>query len=244
MARARTARLACLVVMVLSVVSVAPAAIIVDILDPTPPTLQELMALPQGQGYLVGDKLFSDFTWLDSSQGGANPPRPEAINVQGVLVHYPHGSEHGLRFTGFWAATGGQLVDTLITFNVTATGNDHIIDNTLWMPNGDGSAGGLAAITETAYDGQGGALPGLDQFGREVIGKFVFASDDAQRRLHHVEYYSAHETLQIRKDIGVNGGGTGVAAISEFFQTFSQVPEPSSLLVLVAGAALIIRRRR
>ena len=244
MARALMLRLALLAVVAFWGVSSSSAEIIVDILDNSPPTLQDLLDLPPDQGYQVGDKLFDNFTWIDSSQGGANPPLPEAINVQAVQVHYPHGTEFGLRFTGLWSATGSQLADTVITFDVTVLGSQDIIDNTLWMPNGDGAEGGLAAITEIAYDEAGQEIIGLDQFGSEVSGKFVYVSDDAYRRLHHVEYYTQYSKLHIRKDVGANGGGEGVATISEFFQTFSQIPEPSALLLLCAGTALLARRRR
>jgi len=231
------ARLACLTFVVSSALALSAGpgwASLVEVLPDTTYTLQELIDLPAGEGVLVNDKLFSDFTWVDGSQYGGNAPIPGAITVQGVLVHYNFGDELGLRFTGLWSATGNQLADTVITFTVTVQGPDPIIDNTLWMVNGDAAGGGLASITETVFDASGA----------EIANKFVYASDVLENKLEHIEYDRPHEVLYIHKDIGANGGGTGVAHISEFYQTFSQVPEPASLLVLCGGALALLRRRK
>jgi hypothetical protein len=249
MARALLARTA--LAMVLSVACSASAeVIIIPVLDgnqnPIDYTLAEVMAMPGG--LRVADKVFSDWSFTDASDYGGLAPSPAGIRVEGVCFDAnangevdPLVDEIGLRFTGGWLAAGGQIVDTVITYKLTVDDPYFIVDNTLWMSDGRAGNGGVASIVEAVYDVPGPAEP--------VVVKMVWETEEQgveDNFLEHIVLPAPYKQLWIRKDVGVNGGvqQTGIGHISQFYQTFSQVPEPSTLLLVCAGAALLVRRRR
>ena len=69
--------------------------------------------------------------------------------------------------------------------------------------------------------------------------KYVFYKSDTQNKYVDQRTFAPVTEMWIVKDVVANGGiaGSGGSAhISEFYQTFSQVPEPGSLALLFAGA--------
>jgi hypothetical protein len=213
--------------------------------DPIEFTLEEVMAMPGG--LRVCDKVFSEWSFTDNSDNGGLAPTPAGITVEGVCFDHnqngevnPLVDEIGLRFTGGWSAAGMQIADTVIRYKVTSDAPFAIVDNTLWMSAGAARNGGVASITESVYTVPGPAEP--------LVVKMVWDSEEPgveDNFLECMEFDQGYTELWIIKDVQVNGGvqQEGVAAISEFYQTFSQTPEPSSLLLLCGGAALLIRRR-
>ena len=82
-------------------------------------TLAQIMAMGSCQ---IGDKIFSDFTYTDSAQGGAT-----AITADGISVYSmgPSGSgagissvDIGLEFIAPWSVSNGQAEDSNIQFDV------------------------------------------------------------------------------------------------------------------------------
>ncbi len=224
---------------VLSVSAPAPANIVTLTNEYT---LEEVMTqFPNG--FVVLDKVFSDWAFTANAQGGGLAPTPAGITVQGVYFDLngsqacePTIDEIGLRFTGGWSAGPGQLVDTVISFKVAATRPHYITDNTLKM-TASGSAGtGGASISENVYSDA--ILSDL------VAGKFVVDTPTFVQHEDHVDFSQGYSELWVVKDVNVNGGIGGAAQISEFYNTFSQVPEPASLVLLAVGVLAVIRRRR
>ena len=64
--------------------------------------------------------------------------------------------------------------------------------------------------------------------------------------LYDHEEFEPLRTIWVVKDIAIAGGGPrGFATLSEFGQSFSQIPEPATMGVLALGGILLgIRRRR
>ena len=241
MLNARSARLALVSAAVLFAAGPARSDTIIVLTGPV--TLQEAMGMPEG--LRVADKVFSDWSYTCSSKDGGNAPDPAAIAIEGVRVEYADRTEHGLRFTGNWSALASQLVDTVIRYKLAVDDPFWLIDNTLWM-SGSGAAGcGMVTITENVYETyppQGAA--------DEIAWKYTYRSAAAGSILAHVDFAQPHKTLWIVTDVGVNGGSdppanpVGSASVSEFYETFSQTPEPGSLVLLGLGALVILTARR
>jgi len=245
MTRARSAHVAVLATTIGLFTVASPANVVVDVTSTY--KLSDFVGSPTAF-IRVEDKVFSEFTHEDTSDFGGNAPSPAAINVTGVKVDYGNGFEYGLRFSGNWSAVGEQLADTIIRYKVTADDPWLIIDNTLWMSASGASDAGVATISESVYR----LYPPSSDDDR-VAAKYVYDYDDHNysKIIDHFEFPPGYEELWIVKDVAVNGGGEdtggnplGSAHISEFYQTFSQVPEPATLALTAAGALVLVLHRR
>jgi len=208
-------------------------------------TLADVMAMPGG--FRVYDKVFTEWDLTDTSKNGGNAPDPSSINVVGIWVDYNNNNiqdapdEWGLRFTGGWSAFGSQIVETAIDFKVTPDAPSQITDNTLWMKNGAGGNGGQASITERVFDTNMPANP--------IATKYVWHNELNSQALAHVDYGSPYDYLYVSLNVIANGGVSqtplGSASVGVFDVTFSQIPEPGVIgLMLLGSAGLLIRRRR
>jgi len=229
----------------------ASGAMIWDFAQPPvdSPTIAEIQA---AGGLIVGDKLFDDFRVTSVAVPGALAPDASAIAVTAVKV----GDDYGLRFNGGWVAPAGQSANTTIKFHVAVV--DPFLsqgwllkDNALYMtafgilPQ---SANGSISISENVYASD------IDQGHSDpVANKMVYYISDSNKHLYDESDFldSSGNLLTLSeiwvvKDIIVFGGpgSNGLAHLSEFFQTFSQVPEPAAIFVLACGSVMVIRRRR
>ena len=189
---------------------------------------------------VVEDKTFDNFSYSLAQTVGATGPDASAINVWGVKVDYGNRIEWGLMFQGGWQASTGQIIDSLIGFDVTVDpqSNMWITDYTLSY-NGAISGGGKASIIESLYD----SFPGP----RTAFG-MVFTQPDSNLDLFH-DQLLGHTSLHVIKDVLVAGDtvpGPNTASISMFMNTFSQqvIPEPATMSLLALGGLIAIRRRR
>lgn len=203
-----------------------------------------LAEVNQAGGIIVGDKLFSDFVVTPSSTIGAQSP-DYGITVRGINV----GGELGLNFFGGWTAFQNQIVDTTIKFKVSIMPPEVdqgwlIVDNSLTMLAYGAAGSGQVAITENVYsvDPDTVANPGLFK----LADKYVYYNTVSSQTYDHKEFTQGLTEIWVVKDVVASGGVEpgGSASISNFRQTFSQIPEPASFMLLSSGVLLIVGRRR
>jgi hypothetical protein len=185
----------------------------------------------------IGDKIFSNFTFTSSAQGGAT-----AVTAAGVTVGIITGPDIGLSFNASWTASANQTIDSVIGFRVTVISGGPLLIEDFGLAQTSGVTGnGSASVTE---DGCGPApcTPGP----LEVM-TFDLGGSNTQRVNETI--FSPIGSVQVSKDINVIGGTVppSLSIISLVSDTFSQtsVPEPLTFATLGGGLiALGLLRRK
>jgi PEP-CTERM motif len=191
-----------------------------------------------GAGILVGDKLFNDFSYVASdSTGLTNNLLPAGAVTLSALTNM---TGFGLSFGAPFHTSGNLLKDFIIKYAVTVTNASFLISDVHMDYNGTVVGNGYNLVTETVFDSSG--------FGGNQLGQIVVQNPPSIPQTN-LTLVAAQPELFVQKDIQLGGEGDGdQSSISIIDQTFSQVavPEPSSLVLAMAGmfAFLSIRRRK
>lgn len=147
-------------------------------------------------------------------------------------------------------ASGGQWVDSTIQYHVSilpdAVALGCVIDGNSLYTTGVAAintTGGIASISENLYSQYPG--PDASSFADEG----VYYMSPTNKQTLYTNTFAPVTDLWVVKDISVSGGsGPGVMHMSEFYQTFHQTPEPSTLVLSTVGmlglAAFAWRKRR
>jgi len=221
-----------------------PARADVIVADPGGSDSYGLADILDAGGIRVGNLVFSQFRVVASSSEGGSAAGWDDIMVSGVLAE----GEYGVGFNGSWTADDGGRADTTIGFQVTADEPWLLHDNSLWIAAFGASDGGLVVVTENVYDMDPRVNPSQAHCLAEKM--VVYDGLDDGRIYDHVEYEidgspAAVSDVWVVKDIHVTSAGPGsTAAVSEVFQSFSQVPEPTTLVLVALGAVGVVLRRR
>ncbi|MBN1394029.1 MAG: PEP-CTERM sorting domain-containing protein [Pirellulales bacterium] len=198
-------------------------------------------------GYIVGDKLFRYFDVTPSGTFTSMGPDASEITVTAVKIN----GDYGLKFNGLWMAAGGEKCDSTIQFQAVilpefVDEGYRFHDNWLWMtaPGESGTTDGKVSISEVLYDGDPS-----DPNSNPIKFKYVYYNNENDNSLDDYETFDPRTELWVVKDVGVDGGTeAGSISVSEFYQTFSQIPEPSTLALLAFGSiglfAYARRKRR
>jgi hypothetical protein len=190
----------------------------------------------------IGNLDFSNFTYTSSGSPSSN-----AIPAADVTVDVINGGNAGtgFSFNSSWTAVGaGAFSDADIGFNVTVLGGGAatLEDAALIQTGGvDGTnTGSIASVAENGCSNPSSGFPPCSQ----TWGVLTAQTSNTNASANDV-IYSPTGTISVSKDITAHDG-TGAntfSTISLVEDTFSQVPEPRSLamllgLVLVAGLSL------
>ncbi len=226
------------------------------LIDPEPDgyTIQEII---DAGGIIIGDKLFDAFHVTTVKSDGAIAPGANEIAITPIQIikdGAPLGGDFGMIFNAIWSAPGGGLADSTIEFRATilpeyVDRGFAFKDNALWITAfgiGNTEPPGIVSVSENVW-----AQHPSQQPQDPIVNKFVYYRTDEDKQLLDEKVFDEPITqIWITKDVGANGGVglTGVAHLSEFYQTFSQVPEPGTLALLGFGAigmfAYAWRKRR
>jgi hypothetical protein len=217
---------------------------------PTTPTALTTY-LASGFTCEVGDKIFSNFSYTDSSQGGALAIAAGSVTVEtlgsltGIDPAEVSSANIGLQFSAGWTALAGQESDSVIGFTVTiVNGSNMLIEDTgLAQTSGVLGSNSLASVAEKACTATPPATctPG-------TISIMTFDDGTSDSQVVNDVTFSPSGSITVSKDINVTDSGTsGHAEISLVSDTFSQtgVPEPATMVlvgVALCGIAMIRRR--
>jgi hypothetical protein len=185
-----------------------------------------------GEELLVGDKLFTDFTYAFT---GDNPP-PENVNVIPILEILPTEQNYGIRFQGGFIDLGTNgASDVLITYTVHVTDPSRsIVDVHLAANTNIGPGTGFAGVTETF----------LPTFPDLIIEAFDLEPGPTQL-VDWADLPHPVQWLPVQKDIILLAAERdSVAQLSFVDQTFSQVPEPGAVALLAAALSVLLFTRR
>jgi hypothetical protein len=190
-----------------------------------------LSDLLNGQTIQSGDKMFSDFTYTKTG----DMPSPENVNVETIQAA---NGDFGLRFQGgFVDQAGGDSSDALVTFNVSVANAGWLINGVTLSANPAVFNGaGLASVTETF-------VPTIID---DKLVVYDFGNGD-DLLLDEITFAGGYAMLPVQKDVILHANdpsGTGAVTMSYFDQTFSQVPEPAGLVLVIAGLLCLGRIRR
>ncbi len=181
--------------------------------------------LVNGGDILVGDKDFTDFTISGDFQASQ-------VNITPIIEN----GDFGIRFSGALVA-GGSAMDLILGYQVSVTNSPDLIADANLLFNGVVVGGpGLAEVVEQVYTNNNMFYGQMD----------VFATQTTNQLSASLPIVPPQPFLNINKDVLITASLPAFSSISTIDQTFTQVPEPSALVLVAAGftGLALLRRRR
>ncbi|MBN1391877.1 MAG: hypothetical protein JW947_03630 [Sedimentisphaerales bacterium] len=206
-----------------------------------PVTNQVLLTSLPGGALVVGDKEFSNFDLnVFMIDGGAFMTDPNLMKVQGVMD--VDTGDYGLRFNGFtWFAGPNQVISVNLGFKVSIIdGYDDYFIKDIWMYLTGAGATGTGSVNagETAWDD----FPGGNVVASLSCSKY--AGDGGVNLSDYAEFDPLKEIYIQTKYITLIGGTNGTASFTEFFQFYSQIPEPATIVLLGAASIVVVTQKK
>ena len=230
--------LSCLISIMLAT---AASAAWEPVADPVP------LSSLEGATLIVGDKEFSGFDLnVIIVDGGAFLPDPYTMTVLGVRD--VDTGDYGLRFNNIsWHVGSGQIISVTLSFKASIRPlpiyDAYYFKDVRLSLTGAGATGtGVVSVSENVWD----AFPGDP--GDNPIASLSCSrqeGDNGANLSDYAEFAPLKEIWIQSKSISVTGGTDGSAHFNEFFQFYSQIPEPTTLVLLgTAGVWILTRRKR
>jgi len=195
-----------------------------------------LSSLPEGL-LIVGDKLFAEFELSGSATGGAIAPDMDSVYVQGGQDDVA--GDYGLRFLLALNAASGQTANANLSFKVSILPDyqRYFIEDVWMLVTGVSATDtGVVNLSEIVLDAPLG----------ELLASLSCSMQESGAVLEDYAEFDPVKEIWVRKDLSVSGG-TGLyggAHLSEFFQFYSQIPEPATIVLLGLGTLALLPRRR
>ena len=178
-----------------------------------------------GADLIAGDKEFDNF----SISGDFTASQVTVTPIQ-------ENGNFGIRFGGNFTATGTSL-DMILGYTVLVTNSPNLISVANLGFNGQVTSGtGLAEVVEQVFTNNPPSLYGQMS---------VFATMAGSQLSTNLPIIPPQSFLEINKDVELTAFLPASSSISIIDQTFTQVPEPSALVLVTAGVSgLFLLRRR
>jgi len=216
----------------------------IEITDPTL-TIQDVLdnysTIP-GYEFRVLDKVFADWDVRTiGSIGAAAPDADEILVVGGYWDSGPYAGEVGLRFNSGWVAGRNQISSSTITFTVDTDPAWDVVGTTLYVDLFEADHNSLASISTNVYNELPG--PGINYIASGYV--FKDGVNGLTQQTDHADF-AQEDKVWVKTGVTANSDNVDgrIAHITEFYQTFGQIPEPATLGLLGLGALALIRRRR
>jgi PEP-CTERM motif-containing protein len=194
------------------------------------PPAVSLTSLTNGGVIIVGDKAFSDF-------GVSGDPFASNITVEGIEA----GGDFGIQFGGTIASSLGNPMDLTLMYQVSVTNSANLISGANLSFNGTvnppGSTG-FATVVEQIFTNNG-----VNPYGQMSVSVNGLGQGNLSTNM---VITPPQPLLDIDKDVEVDAFLPADSSISTINQTFTQVPEPSTMMLAIAGLSglFLLRRRR
>jgi len=192
----------------------------------------------EGGSLIFGDKEVSEFELFGFGAGGALDPNFDQMNVQGGQNSIT--GDYGLKFNFSWSAISNQTVNATLSFKISILPDpiydDYFIKD-VWLD-----------VSGVSANGTGGVHLGevVRDTGGNIIASLSCSKQDGDGGAYLVDYDEFAPVKEIwifSKDVSITGGTSGAAHLSEFYQYYSQIPEPATVLLLGLGSLLFVRRK-
>ena len=201
-------------------------------------TTDTLQHLVDTNGSLtIGDKTFSNFAFNASNLTNFDPSNIQVTaSIEGGVYYLTWGGNISL------VSNAAATADLLLNYKVTATsGFINMIDQ-LYTGSAQPSSGAYISVDETVRDAQGNLVANSHLQGDDLSDPFAEPGDN-------LNINPAQPVLSVTKDIGLGISNGGYVTISEVRQSFHQVPEPSTVGMLLLGLSFVgtaaaFRRKR
>jgi hypothetical protein len=213
-----------------AVMCIVPFLCVLDTRAQTFGPSYSLTSLTNGGDVLVGDKDFSNFFT-------SGDPYASNITVTGFI---DGDGNYGLQFGGGFAAND-NLMDFQIGYMVNVTNSANLIDGAALSFNGVvvGGGDGLAEVVEQVVTNMDMTNP----YGQMS----VYATPSSEVLSTNIAINPPQAYLNLEKDVLVDSFTiTAYSSISTIDQSYMQIPEPSTIVLVglgLFGGLAVLRRR-
>jgi hypothetical protein len=192
--------------------------------------------IDNGLSVWIGDKVFGDFFFNYSDLLGSPDVALAASNVNVRALSNDIG--FGLEFLEPLIAVNDRMKDITFEYTAAVTNSSNLISDIHLSITGSANNGGIGTVGENVFS---------NGFGGTVVGH-IENSLPGGPLSSATNIVPAVTKLWVTKDVMVYGGFNGptsFATITVIDQTFSQIPEPSTVLLVGLGllGAVALKRK-